>query len=198
VQTAAGARLCLSCTCKGSRLFLLRVALLPADAQVGVVDSGVDGSHPDINYVGGKAWVVPSTAVPGDVADPNVDMYGECGGTRLAGVASAAQQCKPCMLLVLLRVCVHRCCPDATAGVRASSHHAATRKHYAAELACSCAKQDCLPACPVSRCPAGHGTHVAGIIGDKNGGAGGVVGVAPGVGIYSLKILDAQGVGEPS
>jgi hypothetical protein len=43
---------------------------------------------------------------------------------------------------------------------------------------------------------AGHGTHVAGIVGAKNGGAGGVVGVAPGVGIFSIKILDAQGVGE--
>jgi hypothetical protein len=53
------------------------VLLLPCH-QVAVVDSGVDASHPDINYVGGKAFVTPSKEVPGDVADPNVDMYGEC------------------------------------------------------------------------------------------------------------------------
>jgi subtilisin family serine protease len=45
---------------------------------------------------------------------------------------------------------------------------------------------------------AGHGTHVAGIVGARNGGAGGIVGIAPGVGIFSIKILDAQGVGERS
>ncbi|WIA36981.1 hypothetical protein OEZ86_008218 [Tetradesmus obliquus] len=86
---------------------------------VAVVDSGVDSSHPDINYVGGKAFVAPSAAVPGDSADPATDLYG-------------------------------------------------------------------------------HGTHVAGIIGARNGGAGGVVGVAPGVGIFSLKVMDAQGVGSLS
>uniref|UniRef100_A0A383VNZ6 Peptidase S8/S53 domain-containing protein n=1 Tax=Tetradesmus obliquus TaxID=3088 RepID=A0A383VNZ6_TETOB len=40
----------------------------------------------------------------------------------------------------------------------------------------------------------GHGTHVAGIIGAKNTGKG-VVGVSPGIGIYSLKILDSYGNG---
>jgi hypothetical protein len=38
--------------------------------------------------------------------------------------------------------------------------------------------------------------HAAAIVGARNGGAGGIVGVAPGVGIFSTKILDAQGVGE--
>jgi hypothetical protein len=58
-------------------MLYLHLALLCGHAQVAVVDSGVDGSHPDINYVGGKAFVVPSAAVAGDVADPNVDLYGE-------------------------------------------------------------------------------------------------------------------------
>ncbi|WIA09993.1 hypothetical protein OEZ85_010205 [Tetradesmus obliquus] len=85
---------------------------------VAVVDSGVDATHPDLNYVGGKGFVIPSTAVPGDSADPASDLYG-------------------------------------------------------------------------------HGTHVAGIVGAENDNSG-LVGVAPGVGIYSLKILDAQGVGSLS
>eukprot|EP00882_Tetradesmus_deserticola_P023893 GHRQ01026060.1.p1 GENE.GHRQ01026060.1~~GHRQ01026060.1.p1 ORF type:complete len:131 (-),score=17.72 GHRQ01026060.1:123-515(-) len=38
------------------------------------------------------------------------------------------------------------------------------------------------------------GTHVAGIVGAKNTGQG-VVGVAPNIGIYSLKILDSRGNG---
>lgn len=40
----------------------------------------------------------------------------------------------------------------------------------------------------------GHGTHVAGTIGAENDG-GGVVGVAPGTKIYSVKSFDAQGAG---
>ncbi|KAF6259725.1 peptidase S8/S53 domain-containing protein [Scenedesmus sp. NREL 46B-D3] len=111
----------------------VRVVPLAADEQIpvgvgfigAVTKAGVSNMQagkplvpPDINYAGGKAFVVPSLAVQGDVADPSVDMYG-------------------------------------------------------------------------------HGTHVAGIIGGRNG-AGGVVGVAPGVGIYSLKVLDAQGVGSLS
>lgn len=80
------------------------------------MDSGVDSTHPDIRYVGGKSFATPSPDVPNDVRDPGVDLYG-------------------------------------------------------------------------------HGTHVAGIVGAKNQGRG-VVGVAPGVGIYSVKILNALGVGE--
>ena len=40
----------------------------------------------------------------------------------------------------------------------------------------------------------GHGTHVAGIIGARNGGTG-VVGVAPATPVYSVKILGANGSG---
>jgi subtilisin len=40
----------------------------------------------------------------------------------------------------------------------------------------------------------GHGTHVAGIIAAKNNG-GGVIGVAPGTTIYSVKVLDRNGRG---
>jgi subtilisin len=40
----------------------------------------------------------------------------------------------------------------------------------------------------------GHGTHVAGTIGARNDGAG-VVGVAPGTRLFSVKVLDAQGGG---
>lgn len=40
----------------------------------------------------------------------------------------------------------------------------------------------------------GHGTHVAGVIGARNSGAG-TVGVAPGTPMYSVKVLDRDGVG---
>lgn len=43
----------------------------------------------------------------------------------------------------------------------------------------------------------GHGTHVAGIIGAANNGAG-VAGVAPGVSLYAVKVLTAQGSGSYS
>jgi subtilisin family serine protease len=43
----------------------------------------------------------------------------------------------------------------------------------------------------------GHGTHVAGTIGAKNGN-GGVVGVAPGTQIYAVKVLDGAGSGTQS
>ncbi|WIA19223.1 hypothetical protein OEZ85_003863 [Tetradesmus obliquus] len=96
---------------------VFNTAGLPASQQVavGVVDSGIDGTHPDLNLVGGSSWVTPSSRVAGDVVDADVDRYG-------------------------------------------------------------------------------HGTHVAGIIGARNNGAG-VVGVAPGVALYSLKVLDGEGVG---
>jgi subtilisin family serine protease len=51
--------------------------MLLMPVQVAVVDSGVDATHPDLNYVGGKAFVIPSGAVPGDSADPAQDLYGE-------------------------------------------------------------------------------------------------------------------------
>jgi len=40
----------------------------------------------------------------------------------------------------------------------------------------------------------GHGTHVAGILGAKNNGQG-IVGTAPGIPIYSLKVLSSDGTG---
>jgi subtilisin family serine protease len=54
---------------------------------VGVVDSGIDGTHPDLNLVGGLSWVAPSAKVAGDVADANVDRYGH--GTHVAGIIGA-------------------------------------------------------------------------------------------------------------
>uniref|UniRef100_A0A383WF35 Peptidase S8/S53 domain-containing protein n=1 Tax=Tetradesmus obliquus TaxID=3088 RepID=A0A383WF35_TETOB len=101
----------------GSAAAVFSIAGVPADRQVvvGVVDSGIDDTHPDLNVIGGSSWVIPSAKVAGDVADADVDKYG-------------------------------------------------------------------------------HGTHVAGIVAAKNNGAG-VVGIAPGLPLYSLKVLDAQGVG---
>ncbi len=43
----------------------------------------------------------------------------------------------------------------------------------------------------------GHGTHVAGIIGARDNDKG-VVGVAPGVALYAVRVLNAQGVGAES
>lgn len=43
----------------------------------------------------------------------------------------------------------------------------------------------------------GHGTHVAATVGGRNDG-GGVVGVAPGTGLYSVKVLDRNGSGSTS
>ena len=43
----------------------------------------------------------------------------------------------------------------------------------------------------------GHGSHVAGIIGARNNGAG-VVGVAPGTRLYAVKVLDSGGSGSTS
>ncbi|WIA10053.1 hypothetical protein OEZ85_010263 [Tetradesmus obliquus] len=85
------------------------------DVTVGVMDSGVDATHPDLNYVGGTTWSAASKKKTYDVTNPDVDYYG-------------------------------------------------------------------------------HGTHVAGIIGARNNGLG-VVGVAAGIPLYSLKILDADGAG---
>lgn len=81
---------------------------------VGVLDSGIDGTHPDLNYVGGLSWVRATTDRPDDDR-ANVDALG-------------------------------------------------------------------------------HGTHLAGTVGAKNAGTG-VVGVSPGVPLFSLKVLDGDGNG---
>lgn len=92
---------------------------LPVNMQVvvGIMDSGIDGTHPDINYAGGLSWISASAARPND-APADVDNYG-------------------------------------------------------------------------------HGTHVAGIVAARNNGQG-VVGVAPGLPVYSLKVLDGAGRGSLS
>lgn len=51
---------------------------------VGVVDSGVDSTHVDLNYVGGATWTVPNPQHPNDTSDPGVDHYGH--GTHVAGI----------------------------------------------------------------------------------------------------------------
>ncbi|KAF8061332.1 apr [Scenedesmus sp. PABB004] len=89
---------------------------LPQQVVVGIVDSGIDSRHPDLNYVGGTTWITtPSPSHPGDTVEAGTDHYG-------------------------------------------------------------------------------HGTHVAGIVGALNNGVG-TVGVAPGIGLYSLKVLDGDGRG---
>ena len=45
--------------------------------------------------------------------------------------------------------------------------------------------------------PVGHGTHVAGIIGGRDNGTG-MVGMAPGVPLHDLRVLDAEGSGYTS
>eukprot|EP00775_Hariotina_reticulata_P001764 gene1764-2103_t len=81
---------------------------------VGVVDSGVDSTHPDIFYAGGRSWVNSSVKFPNDF-DPANDYHG-------------------------------------------------------------------------------HGTHIAGTVAARNNGAG-VVGMSPGLPVYSLKVLDGSGRG---
>lgn len=95
---------------------VVNTAGLPLERQVvvGVMDSGIDATHPDINYFGGRAWNAPNSNFAND-GSADVDNHG-------------------------------------------------------------------------------HGTHVAGIIGARNTGAG-VVGVAPGVPLFSLKVLDGSGKG---
>ncbi|KAF8056376.1 thermostable alkaline protease [Scenedesmus sp. PABB004] len=90
---------------------------LPTERQVlvGIVDSGIDSRHPDLNYAGGQSFVQASATHPNDTSDPGVDHYG-------------------------------------------------------------------------------HGTHVAGIVGALNNGLG-TVGIAPGTGLFSLKVLDGDGRG---
>jgi minor extracellular protease Epr len=68
---------------------VFNTAGLPASQQVavGVVDSGVDGTHPDLNLVGSSSWVTPSSRVAGDTADADVDTYGH--GTHVAGIIGA-------------------------------------------------------------------------------------------------------------
>lgn len=89
---------------------------VPAERQVlvGVVDSGIDASHPDLNVAGGLSWVTTAAAKPNDTA-ADVDNLG-------------------------------------------------------------------------------HGTQVAGTIGARNNGLG-VVGVSPGVPLFSLKVLNGDGRG---
>lgn len=66
--------------------------------------------------------------------------------------------------------------------------------HAFAAVACTGDGAKRLTLLSVYPCDLFAGTHVAGIIGAKNTGKG-VVGVSPGIGIYSLKILDSYGNG---
>ena len=54
--------------------------------------------------------------------------------------------------------------------------------------------KNCVTAGAPAQDDEGHGTHVAGTIGARNNGAG-IVGVAPGTRIYSVKVLDSAGSG---
>jgi subtilisin family serine protease len=177
---------------------------------VGVVDSGVDETHPDINYVGGTSWL-------GDEDQPGVDGFGhgECKDgfrvravlaeigfwrrwQRLASVVGhvGGLRFEGCVWLAVLAVlaavtCVFACCVSTLPVLAVSTARC-----------CCCVPQQirfCLTSnlhailClfPALCCA---GTHVAGIVGAKNTGRG-VVGVSPNIGIYSLKILDSTGNG---
>jgi subtilisin family serine protease len=68
-----------------SAALVVDVTGLPLDQQVvvGVVDSGIDSGHPDLNYAGGQTFTAASDSQPGDSAEPGVDHYGH--GTHVAG-----------------------------------------------------------------------------------------------------------------
>ncbi|KAF8070961.1 GCN2 [Scenedesmus sp. PABB004] len=68
---------------------VIDAAGLPAAQQVvvGVIDSGVDGTHPDLNLVGGTSWATPAADLAGDSADATVDIFGH--GTHVAGIIGA-------------------------------------------------------------------------------------------------------------
>lgn len=57
--------------------------------------------------------------------------------------------------------------------------------------------KNCVTAGAPAQDDEGHGTHVAGSIGARNDGSG-VVGVAPGTKLYSVKVLDSAGSGTQS
>lgn len=64
------------------------------------MDSGIDGTHPDLNLVGGSSWVTPSSRVAGDVADADVDRYGH--GTHVAGIIGARNNGECCASVFIM------------------------------------------------------------------------------------------------
>lgn len=50
--------------------------VIAVQVTVGVMDSGVDSSHPDIYYVGGQTWLTDASDLEGDSVAANVDAYG--------------------------------------------------------------------------------------------------------------------------
>jgi hypothetical protein len=75
-------------------------AILPDSMKVvvGIIDSGVDASHPDINYVGGRSWISNATGSVPDDALPGKDFYG--AAARAEGPPAGGRHGRLCCISV--------------------------------------------------------------------------------------------------
>lgn len=166
---------------------------------VAVVDTGVDSTHPDLNVVGGMNFVAdePQMTYSNDSHGHGTHVAGWWGWAQGSGLEFArprvqdAEVAHPKFLRGLssgpvqsaIPCCiVHTCDANPTLSLNAPWYTSQPHKNhdvmvkYSQKASCCCC---CL---------------IAGTIGAINQGRG-IVGVAPGIGIYALRVLKADGNG---